>query len=608
MHLPSRNLRQATITLGSRYVQVAYPPSFGLWLDHHGTDAPADAVAAGWVTMSHESEPDRFRVTASQGEEAESLSFGDALAVLWERATFLLVVELGDAIALHAAAVGHGRNVVLLPGTSGAGKTWLTLWYRRQGFDLLTDELVTVSPKPNSATGDLRCSALGRPVILKTGAETCPFLQTDDRSAALPTSFGGAVVALAGRGASEIQPINRLTMVFPQYSPGAALTLTPLTPAQAGLRLLEHCVNARNLPRGGLGLAGLLARRGPAVSLVYGSADQLAGTLDVLSRQLLASAPEGDDTAALCASFTAWSAARAISASAAPVEAIPAPTTARFRRRLTVGMATYDDYDGVYFTIQALRINHPELDGALEFVVIDNNPGGRCSQALKALESTIDGYRYVPRGIWNGTAIRNAVFEEASCDLVLCVDCHILIAPGAVTRLIDYLEADPENRDLVQGPLLYDCLRRISTHLEPRWRGGMYGTWATDPRGAEVDAPAFDIPMQGMGLFACRRTAWPGFNSQFRGFGGDEGYVHEMVRRRGGRTLCLPFLRWVHRFNRPLGVPYRNRWEDRIRNYMIGFTELGIDTAEMEAHYAEVLGVETAKSIIDRLKSDLEIT
>src|SRR5262245_29501083 len=29
-------------------------------------------------------------------------------------------------------------------------------------------------------------------------------------------------------------------------------------------------------------------------------------------------------------------------------------------KKLTVGMATYDDYDGVYFTLQAIRLYHRE--------------------------------------------------------------------------------------------------------------------------------------------------------------------------------------------------------------------------------------------------------
>jgi hypothetical protein len=135
----------------------------------------------------------------------------------------------------------------------------------------------------------------------------------------------------------------------------------------------------------------------------------------------------------------------------------------------------------------------------------------------------------------------------------------------------------------------------------------MYGVWETDPRGADPTASSFEIPMHGLGLFACRRTVWPGFHPSFRGFGGEEGYIHEKIRRRGGRTLCLPFLRWLHRFNRPHGLFYANRWEDRIRNYVIGFNDLGLDTAEMESHFAELLGRETSDRIFTQVKRELGV-
>ena len=42
--------------------------------------------------------------------------------------------------------------------------------------------------------------------------------------------------------------------------------------------------------------------------------------------------------------------------------------------KLTIGMAHFDDYDGLYFTIQALRLYHAEAMKDVELVVIDNNP------------------------------------------------------------------------------------------------------------------------------------------------------------------------------------------------------------------------------------------
>jgi hypothetical protein len=117
----------------------------------------------------------------------------------------------------------------------------------------------------------------------------------------------------------------------------------------------------------------------------------------------------------------------------------------------------------------------------------------------------------------------------------------------------------------------------------------MWGIWATDPRGTDPNGEPFEIPMQGMGVFSCRRTAWPGFNPLFRGFGGEEGYIHEKFRQAGARCLCLPWLRWTHRFGRPAGVPYPLTVEEKLRNYVIGFAELGLDLTPVLAHFAEHL-------------------
>ena len=469
-----------------------------------------------------------------------------------------------------------------------------------------SDEVVSFG---YSKAGELRLTgALARPVVLKASADLSTLLRPAKQPLVRQDSSCGLLLRLQGRGPKIPSPVQRGLIVFPRFQPSEPFQLTALTPGEASLRLIENCLNARNLARALLPIASLLARSAHTVSLTYSSTDELTGTLDVLTRQALGTRT-ADDLAVLCNAFTTRIATqpscRAQTDAGEPLQQqriIPVATVARFPRRLTIGMATYNDYDGVYFTIQSLRMNNPELDGALEFVVVDNDPGGPCSEALSQLAKWIDGYRYVPRGEWSGTAIRNAVFEEANSPWVLCIDSHVLILPGALSKLLAYCNAHQDGSDLLQGPMMYDDLRQTVTHMEPRWRAGMYGVWANDPRGTDPDGAEFEIPMHGLGLFACRGTAWPGFNPHFRGFGGEEGYIHEKIRRRGGRTLCLPFLRWLHRFQRPLGLPYTNRWEDRVRNYAIGFNELGLDTTEMEAHFAELLGAETCARILNDIK------
>src|SRR5204863_338082 len=100
----------------------------------------------------------------------------------------------------------------------------------------------------------------------------------------------------------------------------------------------------------------------------------------------------------------------------------PAPTPRKERKRLTIGMATYDDYDGVYFSLQALRLYHPEILDQTEFLVVDNHPDGSCAKALKEFENAIPNYRYIPVSDRASTTVKGVVFEEASGDLVVCMD------------------------------------------------------------------------------------------------------------------------------------------------------------------------------------------
>ncbi len=317
---------------------------------------------------------------------------------------------------------------------------------------------------------------------------------------------------------------------------------------------------------------------------------------------------------------------------------------------LTIGMAHHSDFDGVYFTIQCIRMFHPETVHRLELVVVDNSPGG---EAGKALEITVDrmkaffrNAKYVPvKGNGGPAAMKDRVFREATSDAVLCVDCHVLLEPGAIAKLLEFYDSRPDCRDLICGPLLLDTGPNACwTHFDNQWRGHMLGTWGVaweclecgvkfsvlqhgdmaeyrslDGDGAKVitncgcrQLPAivwqghekvleavglgrvvdddlhgepFEIPAQGCGLFSCRRDAWLGFNPHFRGFGGEEFYIHEKFRQAGHKTLCLPSLRWLHRFARPNGPKYPLKLEDRVRNYIIGHQELSQDLTACHDHF-----------------------
>lgn len=267
---------------------------------------------------------------------------------------------------------------------------------------------------------------------------------------------------------------------------------------------------------------------------------------------------------------------------------------------LTIGLATYNDYHGVYFTLQSLHLHHDLTD--TELLVVDNYG---CDSTRRFVEST--QARYVRFTDATGTApTKHRVFQEARGDAVLCTDSHVLFGLDAIARLKDYYRAHPACTDLLQGPLVTENQDAVRTHLDPVWNQGQWGVVKTDPRGLDPDGEPFEIPAQIMAVFSCRRDAWPGVNPCFRGYGGEDGYISEKVRQRGDRTLCLPFFRWVHRFHRPTDMPYQRLAEEYLRNTIIGFTELGLDLAPMLTHFALRRGADWVRAIVEQtLRDDL---
>lgn len=247
---------------------------------------------------------------------------------------------------------------------------------------------------------------------------------------------------------------------------------------------------------------------------------------------------------------------------------------------LTVAIAVYRDFDGLYFTAQGLRANHREVE--FDIVVLDNAPE-RCVRSEAVTRAA--GGRYYHRPDMHGTSrSRDLAIRLAETPWVLCCDSHVLFESSAIKYLEDYLASAPENL-IVSGPMVTDGGGVGGTHWKRAHPNALWGTWAVDARGFDRYGSPFAIDMNGLGAFAVNRSFWPGFNPLNRGFGGEEGIIHETYRRMGGNAICLPALRWRHRFRDVGGwdlnpVPYPLNGEDHVWNLLVGHRECGIDCIE----------------------------
>lgn len=247
---------------------------------------------------------------------------------------------------------------------------------------------------------------------------------------------------------------------------------------------------------------------------------------------------------------------------------------------ITIGMPHFNDFDGVFFTLQSLKLYHDMSD--VEILVIDNSGSDR----LKKWMNYWTKCRYIRCTDIQGTAYaKNKVFEYATGDFVLCIDCHVLFKPESIDKLKAFVSLNSDSKDLYYGCLVYDDLKTYCPSMKNVWSGHMWGVWGQAYPEDKLQSEPVEIWSHGGGCFAAFKKHWLWFNSKFAGFGGEEGYLAEKYRYHGRKVYSLPWLKWVHRFND--GTGYRLSVKDKIRNYLIGFQELELDEKPLDDHFGK---------------------
>jgi hypothetical protein len=329
---------------------------------------------------------------------------------------------------------------------------------------------------------------------------------------------------------------------------------------------------------------------------------------------------------------------------------------------ITVGCAVYDDFEGLWSTIQSVFLHNDwGSPNDVQIVIVDTSPIGSDHRRLiqdfvgkggnPVKGSRTENIKYVDMAGFAGTTKpRDVIFDHATAPIVCVMDCHVLLPSNALLRLVQWFDANPGCRDLIHGPMLYDNLHAMSTQFSDQFRRGMWGTWGTSwlspggqvftceheevtdenvkqrssdgkvhfhdsitlaefdrtetafnfpsgetfpanipwggherklielgcvQMGRDSEAEPFEIPGCGMGLFASRKDSWLKFANNCTGFGGEEMNIHARYRNAGRKTLCLPFLKWNHRFGRAGGAPYPIPLMAKIRNYVLWAVENG---------------------------------
>lgn len=205
----------------------------------------------------------------------------DAALPLFEwGSNWLLAQRLNAYLLLHAGVVARGQGALILPAAPGSGKTTLTCALNLAGWRFLSDEFGVIDTESGEILPMVRPAPLKNQSIAVIRAYPNAVL-----GPFFPGTRKGDVAHFVPDHSSVLDRHTRATpklIVFPRFQADAAVSIRPLEPADAAMRLGMNSFNYQALGPVGFTAVTRLAERVPAFELHYGALAEALAHIDHL--------------------------------------------------------------------------------------------------------------------------------------------------------------------------------------------------------------------------------------------------------------------------------------------------------------------------------------
>ena len=219
--------------------------------------------------------PPIFSLYKEQRELYRGSSLYNIAYSLMNEVIFSCIEDHSAHHALHAGCVSKDDYCLLLPGSSGDGKSSLTAWLVTEGFSYLTDELVFLS-----SSG--KAFPFTRPVNLKKKFEDIHWLELGEKQDSISDKHG-SMIPHRQLNPNFHQATPTVThIIFPHYQENTVAALKELSPGKSAFNLLQSFVNARNLENHGINSLSKIVRKCRSYELWYKNTVELPELLDKL--------------------------------------------------------------------------------------------------------------------------------------------------------------------------------------------------------------------------------------------------------------------------------------------------------------------------------------
>lgn len=188
------------------------------------------------------------------------------------------VASARGALALHAGAVAWRGAGVVLPGTTGSGKTTLVTGLIRAGFDYLSDEAALIEPQsgwlfpfPKSLT--LRPESLR--LLPELTEKLAPELAWNTRLRYHLSADAVRANVLGG-------PCMVRYVIMPTYTPGSQIRLVPISRAATLINLSKNTFNLNLFGRVGVAVLADVVRGAECFQMQVGDLESAVDAVKTL--------------------------------------------------------------------------------------------------------------------------------------------------------------------------------------------------------------------------------------------------------------------------------------------------------------------------------------
>jgi len=216
-------------------------------------------------------ESDSFSILRDGQEFQSNINFERVLFQLMQDGLAKLNGEPKTDLILHAAALAQEDRGLLLCGKSGSGKSTLAAWLTANGYQYLTDEVVTYPIVGGEVSGFCRS------LVLKRGSSTIwePLLMQADPKSYLKLEDGSVWIPPTLLNPSAVrQSVTPQVLLFPTYSKQAEFSTERLSLAGTVFMMMQCFVNARNFSDHGMAAVKEFSKSVTAYRLTYSDLDQ----------------------------------------------------------------------------------------------------------------------------------------------------------------------------------------------------------------------------------------------------------------------------------------------------------------------------------------------